>query len=260
MKTLNVVKTLVMVAFSAIALGLTACSELGTDPAEPMAIFNNVETTFDLNGQPLDFSDATLEIPMEVKERPNPGNKGPRHPFERLLGALNLTPDQKAQVQELLAAHKDCATAALEALKAAERAILDRAKAAREEIKAGVEAGTVTREEARQQLRDLNKATREAIKNLPEREAARAALKECDDRFLAALRGILTEDQIATLDKFVAARNGRTGGDKGGPRDGDKGGPRDDKGGKDNTGGKGPGGRGPRGGGSGDSTGTGGRG
>lgn len=253
MKTQNVFKTLAMVAFSAISLGLVACSELGSNPAEPMAMFNNVQTTFDLNGQPVEFTDASLEIPMEVRERPDTAKKGPRSPFDRLLASLNLTPDQKVQVERLLAAHKDCATAALEALKTAERAILDRAKAAREEIKASVEAGTITRDEARQKVRDLNKATREAIKNLPEREAARAALKECDDRFLTALRGILTEQQITILDKFIAARNGRTGG---GPRDGDKGG-RDSK---DSTGGKGPGGRGPRGGGSGDSTGTGGRG
>jgi polyhydroxyalkanoate synthesis regulator phasin len=253
MKTQNVFKTLAMVAFSAISLGLVACSELGSNPAEPMAMFNNVQTTFDLNGQPVEFTDASLEIPMEVRERPDTAKKGPRSPFDRLLASLNLTPDQKVQVERLLAAHKDCATAALEALKTAERAILDRAKAAREEIKASVEAGTITRDEARQKVRDLNKATREAIKNLPEREAARAALKACDDAFLARLSSILDEKQKGILDTFVKNRDARNGG---GPRGGDKGGDKGgDRGGKDSTGGRGPGGRG-----TGDSTGTGGRG
>ncbi|MBU3698924.1 MAG: hypothetical protein FGM33_02785 [Candidatus Kapabacteria bacterium] len=257
MKTQNVFKTLAMVAFSVMALGLVACSELGSNPAEPMAMFANVETTFDLNGQPVDFTDATLEMPMAVKERPNPGQKGPRSPFDRLLAALKLTPDQASQVETLLAAHKDCATAALEALRSAERAILDRAKAAREEAKAAVEAGTMTREEARKKMGEINKATREAIKNLPEREAARTALKACDDRFLTALRGILTETQITLLDQFIANRDARSGG---GPRGG----------GNDSTGGKGPGGRGdggtgdggrgPRDGGSGDTVKPGGRG
>lgn len=253
MKTQNVFKTLAMVAFSAISLGLVACSELGSNPAEPMAMFNNVQSTFDLNGQPVEFSDATLEIPMEVRERPDTAKKGPRSPFDRLLGSLNLTPDQKAQVERMLAAHKDCATAALEALKTAERAILDRAKAAREEIKASVEAGTITREEARQKMRDLNKATREAIKNLPEREAARTALKACDDAFLARLGSILDEKQKSILDTFLKNRDARNGG---GPRGGGDtgGGPR---GGGDSTGGRGPGGRGP---GSGDTVPTGGRG
>lgn len=244
MKKQNVFKTLAMVAFSVMALGLVACSELGSNPAEPMAMFANVETTFDLNGQPVDFTDATLETPMAVKERPNPGQKEPRNPFGRLIAALKLTPDQAAQVETLLAAHRDCAKAALEALKAAERTVLDAAKAAREEVKASVEAGTMTREEARQKVRDINKATREAIKNLPEREAARTALKACDDRFLTALRGILTETQITILDQFIANRDARSGG---GPRGG----------GSDSTGGKDRGGRGPRGGGDNDSTGTG---
>jgi polyhydroxyalkanoate synthesis regulator phasin len=249
MKKQNVFRTLAMVALTVISLGLVACSEMGSNPAEPMAIFSNVETTFDLNGQPVEFSDATLEIPMVVRERPSDkGSKGPRNPFERLLGALKLTDEQKAQVTDLLAAHKACATAALEALKAAERAIMEAAKASRDEIKAGVEAGTITRDEARQQLRDLNKATREALKNLPEREAARTALKNCDDTFLAALGSILTEDQKVILEKYIASRNARLGD---GPRGGD------DKGGR---GDKDPGGRGPRGGGAGDSSGTGGRG
>jgi hypothetical protein len=238
MKKQNVLKTLAMVAFTVMALGLVACSEMGSNPADPMAMINNVQTTFDLNGQPLDFSDATLETPMAVKERPESGKdqKGPKSPFERLLAALNLTPDQKALVERLQAAHKDCATAALEALRAAERSILRRANARSEEIKALAKAGTITREEARTQLRDLNKATREAIKSLPEREAARTALKDCDDAFLARLGRILDEKQKAILDDFIKARDARNGG---GPRGGGDtgGGPR---GGGDTTGGRGP--------------------
>ena len=103
MKKQNVFKTLSMVAFAAMSLGLVACSEMGSNPAEPMAMVTNVQTTFDLNGQPLEFTDATLDMPMEVKERPNPGRdkKAPLSPFDRLLAALNLTPEQKAQVEQM---------------------------------------------------------------------------------------------------------------------------------------------------------------
>lgn len=239
MKKQNVFRTLAMVAFSVMALGLVACSELGSNPADPMAMINNVQTTFDLNGQPLDFSDATLEMPMAVKERPesDKDKKGPKSPFDRLLAALNLTPDQKAVVERLQSAHKDCAKAALEALRAAERAILERAKAKSEEIKGAAKAGTITREEARTQLRDLNKATREAIKSLPEREAARTALKACDDAFLARLGSILDEKQKVVLENFIKSRDARNGGGPRGGGDSNGGGPR---GGGDTTGGKGP--------------------
>lgn len=217
MKKQNVFKTLAMAAFAAMSLGLVACSEMGSNPADPMAMVNNVQTTFDLNGQPLDFSDATLETPMAVKERPGSEKRAPLSPFDRLLAALNLTPEQKAMVERMQAAHKDCATAALEGLKTAERAILDAAKTKAEEIKAAAKAGTLSKEEARAQLRDLNKTTREAIKNLPEREAARTALKACDDAFITRLGSILDEKQKAMLDQFVKARDARNGG---GPRGG----------------------------------------
>lgn len=217
MKKQNVFKTLAMAAFAAMSLGLVACSEMGSNPADPMAMVNNVQTTFDLNGQPLDFSDVTLETPMAVKERPGSDKRAPMSPFDRLLAALNLTPEQKAMVEQMQAAHKDCAMAALEGLKTAERTILDAAKAKAEEVKAAAKAGTLSKEEARTQLRDLNKATREAIKNLPEREAARTALKACDDNFIARLGSILDEKQKAILDQFVKARDARNGG---GPRGG----------------------------------------
>jgi hypothetical protein len=243
----NMFKAFALAAFSAAALGLTACSDFGTCPADPAAITMELPTTFELNGAPIEFTDATLDMPMAVEARPDKDKRGVRSPFDRLLAALNLTEEQKAQVAALQEAHKACATAALEALRAAERAIMEKAKADREAIKAEVAAGTKTKEEARAAIRGINAATREALKNLPERAAAREAMKACDDRFLAGLRSLLTEDQAAILEKFLADRAAR--GDRKpdggkGPRDGDKG---DDKGDD----------KGPRGGG--DSTGTGGR-
>ncbi len=230
----NMFKAFALAAFSAAALGLTACSDFGTCPAEPAAITMELPTTFELNGTPVEFTDATLDMPMAVEAAPE-AKRGMRSPFERLLAALNLTEEQKGAVAELQAAHKACAKAALEALRAAERGILDAAKADVEAIKAEVAAGTKTKEEARAAIREINKATREALKNLPERAAAREAMKACDDAFLNGLKSILTADQAVILEKFLADRAAR--GDRKsdddkdkGPRDGDKG-PRD--GGKD---------------------------
>ncbi|MFN4984592.1 MAG: hypothetical protein ACK5BQ_07150 [Ignavibacteria bacterium] len=234
----NMFKAFALAAFSAAALGLTACSDFGTCPADPSAITMELPTTFELNGTPTEFTDATLEMPMAVEVRPDK-DKNVRSPFDRLLAALKLNERQQGRVAELQEAHKACAKAALEALRAAERALLAKAKAEVEAVKAEVAAGTKTKEEARAAIRGINKSTREALKNLPERAAAREAMKACDDAFLTGLRSILTEDQIAILEKFLAdraARGDRKSDDGKGPRDGDDKGPRDgDKGG--NTGG-----------------------
>lgn len=247
MKKNNVFKAFALAAFSAAALGLTACSDFGTCPADPAAITMELPTTFELNGAPIEFVDATLDLPMAVEARPDNDKRGVRSPFDRLLAALNLTERQNARVAELQEAHKACATEALKALRAAERAILKSAQAEREAIKAEVAAGTKTKEEARAAIRGINAATREALKNLPERAAAREAMKACDEAFLAGLRSILTEDQVAILEKFLADRAAR--GDRKpdggkGPRDGDKGGDKggdkdDDK--RGDTGGRGRG-------------------
>jgi len=234
-------KAFALAAFSAAALGLTACSEFGAGPSDPMAITMELPTTFELNGAPAEFTDATLEKPMAVESRQDK-DKRVRSPFDRLLAALKLNERQQGRVAELQEAHKACATAALEALRAAERAVLDAAKARVEAVKAEVAAGTKTKEEARAAIREINKATREALKNLPERAAAREAMKACDEAFLNGLRRILTPDQVVILERFLAeraARGDRKTDDGGkGPRDGDK----DDTGtGSGPTGGRGRG-------------------
>jgi hypothetical protein len=170
-------------------------------------------------------------------ERPDPNKGRPvRTPFADLLRRLNLTSEQQTAVQALLASHNDCVKAALEALRAAEKAIIDAAKAEAEAIKQQAKDSVITREEARTQLRALNQRTREALKALPGREEARAAVKACDDAFIAALRGLLDEKQTGMLNSWLERRGKK-------PSDGDKG-PR----GGDSTG---NGGRGPNGGGTG---------
>jgi hypothetical protein len=157
------------------------------------------------------------------------------------LGRLNLSAEQRGTVGRLLNAHNDCVKSALEALRAAEKAILEAAKAREREIKQQVRDGAITREEARTQLRALNQRTREALKSLPGREEARAAVKACDDAFIAALRGLLDEKQAGILDSWLTRRGQKSGDRDKKPGDDDKG-PR----GGDSTG-TGNGGRGGRG-------------
>ena len=223
----NLMTTLFVATMAALTFGLTACTENGAGPMDPAGITVDMSTSFDLNAFPTEFTDASLDQPM--MERPDPNKGRPVHtPFGDLLRRLKLTAEQQTAVQALLASHNDCVKAALEALRAA--------KAESEAIKQQAKDGAITREQARTQLRALNQRTREALKSLPGREEARAAVKACDDAFIAALRGLLDETQAGILDSWLARR-------------GQKSGDRDKKPGDDD--------KGPRGG---DSTGTGGRG
>jgi len=232
MRKHNFFATLAVATFAVLAFGLTACSENGVAPADPMGLTQKSETTFDLNATPTEFNEPTLE--MMMSERPDPNKGAPvRTPFNDLLRALKLTPEQEVAVRRLLASHNDCVKSAFESLRAAEKSIIEAARAESEAIKQQVKDGTLTREEARVKLRELSKRTKEALRNLPGRLDARAAIKACDDAFLEGLKGILTPDQLAILQRWVNARSGKP--QDGGPRGGPRGGGRDSTG----TGGRG---------------------
>lgn len=246
MTTRNLMAGLFVATMAAVSFGLTACSDNGVTPVDPAGIRVDMSTSFDLNAFPTEFTDASLDQPM--MERPDPNQGRPvRTPFADLITRLNLTPEQKTAVDALLASHNDCVKSALEALRAAEKAILDAAKAEAEAIKQQVKDSVITRDDARTKLRALNQRTREALKSLPGRDAARAAVKACDDAFIAAIRGVLDEKQVGILDSWIKMRGSKSGDGGRGPRGGDStgtGGPR----GGDSTG---NGGRPPVGGGTG---------
>lgn len=83
---------------------------------------------------------------------------------------------------------------------------MENARAARKEILAKVESGEMTREEARAAIRALNERLRNALKESGIRERVREMMKSCDDTFLRALAQILTEEQRAILDRYLASR------------------------------------------------------
>lgn len=202
-----------LIAGAMFALSVTACDPGTVDPENPMPVVMtevNETNSFELLAQPADFYDATVEQEMREKpdDRRGDNRRGPAvvHPFGRLLNALNLTEEQRTQVAELLRKHKACADEALAIMKQNNQAIMEKARAARAEILAQVEAGTMTREDARAAIRALNERVRNALRNNDLRERVREMLKSCDAEFLRALRQILTEEQVVIFDRWLASR------------------------------------------------------
>ncbi len=222
MKT-TLVRGLFLGSLAVSVFGLVGCSDGAVTPQDPAGITAQYVTTFDLNAPVADFNDATLEQP--VQERPNPNAGGQvRNPFGPLFTRLNLTEEQRAATNDLLAKHAECVKAVLTRLRAAEREILDAARKESEDIIAKARAGEISREEARTALRELNKSTREALRNLQARAAASTSMKACDEAFVTSLAEILTEDQVYKLRVWWAVRNGQTPPPPPPPPSGDRGG------------------------------------
>jgi len=232
----------------ALVVGMTSCSDAGmTAPSasnDVQALYMSTIPSPDMVEVPI--SDASLDMQM-MPMPPRGDNK--RVPFGDLLRALRLDSAQALAVRQLMAEHEACMKSATEALRASEKAIIERSKAAREEIVAQVKAGTLDRKAAGEKLRALNQATREALKNNPLRADAIAARKACDESFFTALRAILTERQAAVLADWLARRAGGKpdGGTGRGPGDDPRGGGKGDttRGGGNGGGGGSDSGRGP---------------
>lgn len=142
--------------------------------------------------------------------------------FGRIFGQLNLTVEQRAQIDILKHQQHDCEKTAMDVLKASERTIQESFKAQRQTIEAGVKAGTITKAEARAQMHALEVAQKEAMVNNPARATAQAAVTACRETFLAGVRAALTAEQLVTFEAWLAnPTNG--GGKDGGPKGGDKG-------------------------------------
>lgn len=218
----------------------TGCESVPVDPAAPMFMDVTETSTFEVLENSYVVTDATLDADMQMMRGDKPGrgddrrrddrgsdrgsDRGPRsdsahpHPFGRLLAALNLSDDQAVAVRSLMQAHRTCVQAALEVHRAAMDELLADAKAQRDAIKAQLEAGEITREEARAAMRELNASVREAIKASGLREQAREMMKACDDEFYAALNEILTDEQKVLLERWMARGSDR--GPKRGPKRG----------------------------------------
>ncbi|MFQ5675802.1 MAG: hypothetical protein ACE5G1_07905, partial [bacterium] len=84
----------------------------------------------------------------------------------------------------------------------------DAANEQRRPIKESVQAGELTREEAREQIAALNASTREAILNNPDTQAPLQALCDCKTALFDSIRAILDETQQVTWDEWVANLSG----------------------------------------------------
>jgi hypothetical protein len=203
---------LACLAAAVAAIVLTSCGDTAaTQPADDTysLYVNGASSSAELLAVPQEFDDATVENEFRVKPNPtdnvgpNGGGRGIPNPFARLLQALNLTEDQRAQVATLLEEHRACATEALKVLREHNQTIIEAAKAARQEVLAKLEAGEITPEEARAAIKQINQRAREALKNSEVLQRVREMLKACDDAFIRSLSSILTEDQLAILKRWM---------------------------------------------------------
>jgi len=200
-------KTILLSIIAIFSLTIIGCSNIPTDPAES-------ETSYLIYNPYVEQTQGE-----EVGDR-KPGTKDTtKRPQQTIFGdlliSLNLNPEQKPIVEKLLTEYKKCVETCAQALKAAEREILMNARINQEAIVTKMKSGELTKEQGRQQLRQLREETQIKLKTLP-KDKVRDCIKTCENEFIAKLKTILTPDQNSILIRWVESRGKRG---PGNPRD-----------------------------------------
>lgn len=141
------------------------------------------------------------------KGKPMPPNpKQPPLKLGMLLRVLELSDDQKADVQEMLELFRECVETNRIALREAQLPIIEAANLERKAILDDLKDSVITRAEAQLALKALHQETRLAMETDEDVAAAREALKECHDTLLESLKAILTPAQLVKWNKFFQNR------------------------------------------------------
>lgn len=193
-------KTSLLSIIAVLSLGVVGCSDMTTEPTEMLETYGKYEES--TQGGEVGERRKKDSVRKDTVNKPRPTI------FSDLLVKLNLTSEQKPLVERLLAQHKSCVEACVQGLKNAEREILMNARLQEESIKTKVKSGELTKEQGRQQLRQLREETKIKMKSLP-KEKVRECVKSCDTTFIQQLKEILTPEQKIILEKWIASREKR---------------------------------------------------
>jgi hypothetical protein len=168
----------------------------------------------DSTGHGGDKGDTTGHMPPPPPHKGDMGNgPGPGGDIGRGIDIgrtlfhlkLTLTADQKVLIGDAIKAYHDCMKAVMDPIKLQRDEVIKAANVQRKAIMDALKAGTIDRATAKQQLKDLNTATKAALDLIvPDPTAGCSCLYTLIDSIGAGL----TADQKVTWDAWVATLAG----------------------------------------------------
>lgn len=194
-----------------VSLLIFACKDNSVTPLEEVSTSATIADYAVMDGADIvtDLSDATTTTDHKWGDNvpSKPGDKFRKHRHKRLivgriLKDLELTDEQKEQVKTIFDQHKEVAMAIHESFKSQVQDILDSAKTKREEIKLKVDAGDITKEEARELIKQLNEETRTQIEATEAFLTAQAELCILKKQLLDDVASVLTGDQLTKYNEW----------------------------------------------------------
>lgn len=176
----------------------TVNDEISSLVASTMPPFDQYAAVTSFDGVTYTTDDAT---PAAIGDRRPPGGPQDKKNLSAILRCLELSAEQRTQIEGFMKAAREC-------MQAAEAPYRDAVKALREEhhakvkaLREAVKAGTMTKEEARTELREAEKAYRTALEEL--RASMMRNAKECEVTLFRKIHSVLDEAQQAKWVEWV---------------------------------------------------------
>jgi hypothetical protein len=214
-------KLILLMLVLVLAVSLNSCKK--ETPVDNSTPYDNSQGEFMIQEETLDaefvvetmtadFQDATETNEMFIYQNPKNGKLDPGRqqkppkifPFLRILNQLELTDEQKASVKEFINEYNATVREAMIALRESQKKILDAAKDEYKKIMEDLKNGVITRQEAKEKLKALNKRVREALKNNPANARVKNIIDTARQTLLDNIRSILTDDQKVKWDEWLA--------------------------------------------------------
>jgi hypothetical protein len=125
-----------------------------------------------------------------------------RGSYQRIIAQLGLSDEQKASIRLCFEAKRSCDSTSASEYRAARKTAMNAMHDAMAEIRAQAEAGTITKEQARAAIAELQQSYRAEVQGLL--TTLNAALAACRASFEECVEAILTADQLAIWERLTA--------------------------------------------------------
>ena len=188
-----------------VGLFLISCGEgLNQSPVAIDTIEKLNYTTYSLNAYSPEFVSESDDKVIEVKVIKDSTKASPkRNIFQGILKRLSLDSAQSGAAKELLMKHEECVKSCLTSVKLEEKNIISSSRIVRDSIMKNLDSGVISRFEARKQMAELNKSTKEKLKSLNETFKVKDCMESCDKEFITAFSSLLTPEQLKTFNEWL---------------------------------------------------------
>jgi len=188
-----------------VGLFLISCGEgLNQSPIAIDTIEKLNYTTYLLNAYSPEFVSESDDRVVEVKVIKDSTKASPkRNIFHGIIKRLALDSAQSVAVNSLLIKHEECVKSCLISVKLEEKNILNSSRTLRDSILKNLDSGVISRLEARKQMAELNKSTKEKLKSLNDIFKVKDCMESCDKEFIASFSTLLTPEQLKTFNEWL---------------------------------------------------------